>query len=386
MKRIILSVMALLAISFQLSAQVLSVADVEAVPGETVAFALDVDVEGGAYSGFQFQMKFPATGFTTTGTTVSSAWDGGTFAVGDLDGGIANGAALSLSDTPIPDGNLEIGTVRFTVGDNLAVGDYKVTISNFDFLDGTNYTHVPDVSFYVHVVTAHLVTLDETSVSEPGAAQGVNARVLRTINAGEWSTICLPFDMTESQVKAAFGSDVQLADFNDYEYDEERDALTVKFQLATAIEANHPYVIKVGSPVAEFTVEGVDIDPQEAVVDFDTSRRKNQPRQFVGTYVANTLLEWGTLFLSGNQFWYSVGETKMKGYRAYFNFNDVLADFESNYASRISMSFFDEDVTGITEHCPDGLSDDACYDLQGRRLQKPGKGLYIKNGTLNVKR
>jgi hypothetical protein len=378
------------------------------MPGETVFFALTIDVEGGAYSGFQFQMQFPAEGFTTAGTTITSDWDGGSLGVGDLVAGEANASASSMSDTAIPDGERVIGTVKFTVADGLALGDYPVTISGFNFLDGTNYTPVADVTFYVHVVSLHSVVLDETSTTAPVASDGaVNVRVLRTIKANEWSTICLPFAMTEAQVKTAFGDDVQLGDFNDYDYDEGADAMSVVFVNATAIEANHPYIIKVADNVTSFAVEGVTIDPQEAVIDFDTDRRHRYPRRFVGTYVANTELDWGTLFLNGNRFWYSVGNTKMKAFRAYFSFYDVLASFDDTYASRIAMTFGHEN-TGIKdiEHSPLTI-DHSVYDLQGRKIENGRlkiensersqssmfnvqssimkKGLYIVNGKKVIK-
>lgn len=77
------------------------------------------------------------------------------------------------------------------------------------------------------------------------AETNANVRVRRTIKAGEWNTICLPFAMTAEQVKGAFGNDVQIGDFNDYEFD--GDVISVKFRNATAIEANHPYIIKVAT-------------------------------------------------------------------------------------------------------------------------------------------
>jgi hypothetical protein len=231
------------------------------------------------------------------------------------------------------------------------------------------------------------IVLDEASTTAPETATGVDVRVLRTIKAGEWSTICLPFAMTATQIEAAFpGITVQLGDFNDYEFDDAEGTISVKFANATAIAANHPYIIKVSKGVTEFTVDGVDIDPKEAVVDFDTSRRKNQPRQMVGTYVANTVLDWGTLFLSGNQFWYSVGKTQMKAFRAYFNFYDLLADFEDNYNSRISMTF--EDATAIHDNIfRETTSDNRYYDLQGRQIEngRLSKGLYIVNGKKVIK-
>jgi hypothetical protein len=154
----------------------------------------------------------------------------------------------------------------------------------------------------------------------------------------------------------------------------------VNFTDATAIEANHPYIIKVSSKVEEFAASGVEIDPEEEpMVNKGTSRR---PKAIIGTYVANTVIENGCLFLSGNQFWYSVGNTKTKAYRAYFDFNDLLPDFEDNYAeSRISMSF-DSESTGINDLQFSDLQLDssAFYDLQGRHKAEPGKGVFVKDG------
>ena len=233
------------------------------------------------------------------------------------------------------------------------------------------------------------VVLDEDSITVPVAAENVDVTVRRTINAQEWSTLCLPFSMTAEQVKSAFGADAQLAAFNDYVYDEQTDMLTVDFADASAVEANRPCLIWVSSPVAEFSVQGVTIDPQEAVVDFDTSPSKDMSRQMVGTYVANTVLDSGRLFLNGNKFWYSRGKTKMKGYRAYFNFFDVLASYSDTQhpdGSRIRLSFNSE-PTNISTHDFERFRNGSYYyDLQGRRVKNPEKGVYILNGRKEVVR
>ena len=392
MKKKMISLLTLCAICAEVSAQTVTVADVEALPGETVVFALNLqDGKADTYTSLQFNLQFPATGFTTTGDyTISSAWKNASATVGDVD-------ATGLAVVPVSSAEVIKGsdvdnlfTVYFTVGTDVAVSDYDVTLSNITFGYGfTDKDIAPDVTFTVHVVSVHSVVLDETSTTAPKASNGtVNVHVLRTIKSNEWSTICLPFAMTEAQVKTAFGNDVQLGDFNDYEFNNAAGTISVKFVNVTTIEANHPYIIKVADKVTEFTVDGVDIDPQEAVVDFDTSRRKNQPRQMVGAYIANTVLDWGTLFLSGNQFWYSVGNTKMKAFRAYFNFYDLLPDFENNYESRISMTF--DNSTGIHRITNDELQiTNAIFDLQGRRVKSSmpnsqssmlKKGLYVKGG------
>lgn len=396
MKKKMISLLTLCALCAGVSAQTVTVADVEAMPGETVAFTLNLqDGKASTYTSLQFNAQFPTTGFTTTGDyTISSAWKNASATVGDVD-------ATGLAVVPVSSAEVITGsdvdnlfTVYFTVGSDVAVNDYEVTLSSITFGYGfTDKDIAPDVTFTVHVVSVHTVVLDETSTTAPEASNGaVNVRVLRTINANEWSTICLPFAMTEAQVKAAFGDDVQIGDFNDYDYDDVTDAMSVAFINVTAIEANHPYIIKVKDNVTSFTAEGVAIDPQDAVIDFDTDRRHRYPRKFVGTYVANTKLDWGMMFLSGNQFWYSVGNTKMKAFRAYFNFYDVLASFEDTYSSRITLTF-DNTTTGIHDNKRETINDKRCYDLQGRRVSESGiqnselrKGVYIVNGKKVVKK
>ena len=100
-----------------------------------------------------------------------------------------------------------------------------------------------------------------------------------------------------------------------------------------------------------------------------------------GTYEANYVLAENTLFFSGNKFWYSKGLTKMKAFRAYFNFNDVLAQFE-DAAVRIAMNL-DGEVTAVRDVTTESQAGQT-YDLQGRRIAIPSKGLYIRNGRKEV--
>ena len=224
------------------------------------------------------------------------------------------------------------------------------------------------------------VVLDETSTTAPEASDGeVNVLVKRTIKANEWSTICLPFAMDATQVKAAFGNDVQLADADSYETTEDGGdivGINIKFNNATAIEANHPYIIKVSSAITSFVVDGVTVAP----ADKERNRRKSlgSGSYFVGNYVSQTEVPEFSLFLSGNEFWYSVGDTKMKAFRGYFDLKDVLTDVEDAYGSRIIMSFGEATGINTIDHSP--LTIDHYYDLQGRSVEKPAKGIYLKNG------
>lgn len=267
---------------------------------------------------------------------------------------------------------------------SLAEGTYQATISPIEFVQTDATPDRPDPITFNIIVTKS-VTLDETSTLAPTAATDVDVIVKRTIKANEWSTICLPFEMTEEQVKTVFGKDVRLGDFKGYVTEENQDGgvvgITVNFTAASTIKANHPYIIKVPADVNEFTVEGVDITPQDKPIVAAVERTRKQWSEMIGTYVANTLLENKTLFLSENQFWYSDGETKMKAFRAYFDFYDVLETVENPYTSgSIRLSFDGNDVTGISTKVNHDTESDRFFDLQGRHVQKPAKGIYIRDG------
>lgn len=234
------------------------------------------------------------------------------------------------------------------------------------------------------------VVLDEDSTIAPNASNGsVDVRIKRTIKADEWSTICLPFAMTEEQVKESFGSDTQLANFIGVETQtdtyENVTGLIVKFATATSIEANHPYIIKVSEDMSEFTIHDATIEPNEAIVKCDrkgtgTSDAPYRWNCFVGTYVAQTELPAMTLFLNGNQFWYSAGATKMKAFRGYFDFYDVLTDVENAYSEvkmAVDIDGIATSIGGIRNYMPESV-----YDLQGRKQQSGSqrKGIYVVNG------
>ena len=115
---------------------------------------------------------------------------------------------------------------------------------------------------------------------------------------------------------------------------------------------------------------------------------------FIGNYANQTEVPEFCLFLSGNKFWYSIGDTKMKAFRGYFDLKDVLTEVEEAEA-RISFIFDNSEATGISATLNDNgemTNDNAVYDLQGRRVSesviqnsKLRKGLYIVNGKKVIK-
>lgn len=230
------------------------------------------------------------------------------------------------------------------------------------------------------------VLLDEDNEDEFDDASNVDVRVRRAIVAGVWNTIVLPFSMTAAQVTAAFGTSVKLADFSAWEADGNN--VKVTFTEVTAIDANHPYLIKVTTGLTEFTVDGVNIAPvrDDMSGEFDNvyKRVKNEDMKngyFMGTYKAMSL-PVNALFLNDNALWFctSSNSITIKAFRGYFTLKDVVY----SASSRLTFSVDDSGLTGITERSYNNSDSDRVFNLQGLPVTAPAKGIYIINGKKTI--
>lgn len=218
------------------------------------------------------------------------------------------------------------------------------------------------------------VTLDENSTTLPEASDGeTEIKVKRTIKANQWNTICFPFAMTRVQKNEVFGGDVELATYGEYKIAE--DGINVLFDAVRStkgIDANKPYIIKTSKDISEFMISSTIVPCNNAPCEGD-----EEIGFFYGTLKAGGKVPANCLFLNGGKFWYSTGQSNIKAFRGYFEFDDVLASLETA-ASKVKMVFRDE-TTGIKNVIVETANDDM-YDLQGRRIVNPDKGVYIKNG------
>jgi len=422
-KIVSLCVAALMAIAQGYGSVTLTVPEVNITPGGTSNVFIYFDLGTEAYTAYQFEIAYPQG--------ISSVADNNgnpAFIAGDVysqehnvssiyaPNGLDRFQCFSINSLPFTaqSGTLLILTIK--AQKTLAEGTYQATISPIEFVL-TDATPVRPDAVTINITVSKNVELDENSTVMPEpTTEAVNVTVKRSINANEWSTICLPFAMSAEQVTAAFGDDVELGDFTGYTTTKEGEdvvGISVNFDNVTEISANRPYIIKVTSPINYedgFTVNSVVINPNNnPSFNLGTERK---PKKFVGTFTAQTPVPRLCLFLNDNKFWYSLGNTNMKAFRAYFDFFDLLTDIEDEYASsRIIMSF--DNATGISEaslfeneKMRNGENEKRgkMYDLQGRRVQisnffgersgkaerklqtsKLNKGIYIVNGKKVVK-
>ena len=262
---------------------------------------------------------------------------------------------------------------------------------------------IESIPFKIKIIE-NRITLDENvGITDETPTGEQNVLVKRTISANNWNTICLPFNMSAGQIASAFGdATVQLADFAGCDVTKEGEickAIKVNFTEATSITANKPCLIKVSEAVTEFKVDGVTIDANEtsARVDLD---KKTIPvygdivmdlfNSMIGTYKQETVIANNKLFLSNNKFYYSTGTAKMKAFRAYFDFYDVLTDKSAGESNAKISMFFDE-TTGISDiNTKTKVDSDAVYNINGQYvgknidLNKLPKGVYIINGKKKI--
>ena len=399
MKKIFMLLTALVAYCGGAMADGLEVQDVNISQGGEATLEIALENPVTAFAAFQFNVEL------AEGITVSTN-DKGKF-VYEKGERLDEEFSLSLSQPdalvntfrvlgyytetqPIPSTTGAVVKITIKADAALAVGTTHVCKLSAINLTETNETkHTPDdITFNVKITEKTYTILDETSTTAPAASGGpVDIQVKRTIKANEWSTLVLPFDMTEAQLKEALGSDVKLAEFEDYEAEYTGDdvtGLTVNFvatDLTEGFYGNYPYLVKTSKDITEFIVTStIDPDEEGAVVEYDNGKSGKQRKvlgSLIGTYHAGDAIPNNGLFLSGNKFWYSAGATKIKAFRAYFMLNEVL----SGVAEAKVRFMVDEDAAAIEGITPD-MENGVWYTLDGRQLNgKPTeKGVYIVDG------
>ena len=378
MKKAILNMLMLFAVTGVATAQTVTVADVEALPGETgekIKATIELSAPAGKYTGVQLSIQFPTTGFSNVLKATGTSFE--TCQVGEMTDGkvkiaAANGATFE---------NATI-VVKFDVDNSLALGEYDLTVTDIQFEATGVEDHIADVPF--KVIVTDRITLDENSTTAPIARTGVNVKVNRTIKAGEWSTICLPFTMTKSQAETVFGSDVTVKTFTGYTATIDEltlipSAIVMNFadynlSALKPLKAGNPYLIKTSKDISSFELDGVNVSSTTSDVSVKETNYELDGK-FKGVLAKTTVPDKG-LFISGNKFYYSTGKTNIKAFRGWFELQAII-DSPVSFDARIDFNF--DETTGIKE-VHGNANVEGTYDLQGRKVEEPVKGLYIVNG------
>lgn len=184
-------------------------------------------------------------------------------------------------------------------------------------------------------------------------SEGEGILYSRTFASTNGSTVCLPFALNADEA-AEYGKFYEL---------KSADGDNVVFSSVEATEACVPYYFV---PKAD----DVTISSAGKTIEFDLSKMDvtvgNGNVTFSGTLAATS--KSGVYGFQGGNLVYAAQTVNIPEFRAYLT---------AAAGAKLSLSF--EDETGINT-ISRGNTDNVYYDLQGRRVMNPTKGLFIVNG------
>lgn len=358
----------------------------------TVPFRMYVDKDGALYKTTKngsnpYYGDAVTLAYNTTVTKSVSSVDlgGGTLVLlEDLDGDASQSADVrasncSASTTYTSASNLPAGKYTFIVkavnkgrNSSVKVGETTVFTINDVWPSNNSWT---DKTFTDVIVPADgkltLVKSPSASACDPYdiliAIRTGNATVSGTITDAGWSTFASSYPLDLSTVTATSGATAY--------YASEASASTVTLSTTTAtVPAGEGIMVK-GTAGETFTIdvaasgtaiEGNLLKGQTTTGNVAASTSGTNHYVFGYKKPAEVVTEYG--------FYNLAGATEVAAGKAYL-------ETETSLGARVAIIFDDEETTGINAVNGEGLMvNGSVYDLQGRRVAQPRKGLYIVNG------
>lgn len=267
----------------------------------------------------------------------------------------------------------------------------------FDVKAGKTYVLFQNnetLGFYGFTFGASSTEATNVSISQNNgytyeAKNNATVTLTKPLKANVWNAICLPFSMTEQQVRNAFGENARIAEFKKVDESGKKAVASFGMHYYQLITTGKPCLIK-PSQVNEndtYTIKGVTIDAEQALTIADSNKKFD----FVGTY-APTTMPVNSHFLGSNdgKLYYITADKEISGLKAFFQ------PVSANNA-KLSIAFdstdndFDNNTTGI-EAIKDYMDQDTAnssankgiYNINGQFMgTNPAilpQGIYVKDG------
>lgn len=285
-------------------------------------------------------------------------------------------------------GTVDYSSISGSGSMSIALGDEASKFSDYKTYKGTATGMLASLKANGLRINGHDWTLIGIALYGPkttAASNGLTGCIdfKRYLSASQWRAMSLPYNLDEEQTAKLFGNDAKITTLTSVVSDDQKKTLSISFGPVNSIKANKPYLVKVAADRQEFVLEGVSLD-----VDKFTSTSVNiNGVSFVSTAPAEdgtdrTELPMNAYYLSNNVFYpHKNNKVTIKAGLCYMVLGAEAA------AKGYSLNFQNEDgsVTGIQE-IPAARENKAMeiYTLQGVRVLRPGKGIYIVNGKKMV--
>ena len=285
-------------------------------------------------------------------------------------------------------GKVDYSSISGSGSMSIALGDEASKFSDYKTYKGTATGMLASLKANGLRINGHDWTLIGIALYGPkttAASNGLTGCIdfKRYLSASQWRAMSLPYNLDEEQTAKLFGNDAKITTLTSVVSDDQKKTLSISFGPVNSIEANKPYLVKVAADRQEFVLKGVSLD-----VDKFTSTSVNiNGVSFVSTAPAEdgtdrTELPMNAYYLSNNVFYpHKNNKVTIKAGLCYMVLGAEAA------AKGYSLNFQNEDgsVTGIQE-IPAARENKAMeiYTLQGVRVLRPGRGIYIVNGKKMV--
>lgn len=228
-----------------------------------------------------------------------------------------------------------------------------------------------------------VVILDEKSESYStpsiGTTGSAEVHLKRTFSANSWNSLCVPFAISDDEVKTQFGNDAKVAAFTG------ATATTLQFNSCTDIEACKPYLVYIpeGATQTEFTFKGVTAFASQPT-DVVQHGSANEKTTFHGYFHKSTAPK-GSYVLRKNLVYHLVSDMDIKGFRA------VLIDGTATQRVFTQWSL-DGTTTGIGNIDANVIQRYNVYNTNGQMVRHAATslddlphGVYIVNGKKVIK-
>ena len=262
-------------------------------------------------------------------------------------------------------------------------GEYNITNNNIVWTgsaksvsfknnkDLANYAAATNIRVYVEYPNVKAFEYNEKEANNIEAWENSDITLNRTLVANKWNTLCVPFAISEEEIKANFGEGTLVEKF------EAVNGNTVNFTDATSIEPGVPYLIKPTVTGTAYTFNGKDV-----IADAPKTEG-NADVTFHGIYSPTDITNNGTVKAAGvtedGKVLFVKAGSKTKAFRCFFTISDNASITPAML--KISIKGVETAINSIVMG-NNNATDNAIYNLQGQRVNGNSltKGIYIKNG------
>lgn len=268
----------------------------------------------------------------------------------------------------------------------------RVPVSSVSAYNAADYWK--EFTNIVGIGEIEIIEVDDTCESFGNLAEKENCCItyIRNFKNTYWQTLYVPFEIP---VTEEFLADFEVADLNDIrQYDRDDDGMADEtvveaFKLTKGtLEANYPYLIR-AKEAGEKTITVADATLYATEENSYDCSSLHEKYTFIGTYSTLPAASLTGCYALSGGVWQPLAENALLGsFRFYLKIEDRDGAPVVAKACGIRMRIVDENgdeedgathidtVKLVINSHPSTL----IYDLQGRRVENPTKGIYIING------